>query len=38
MLFNASQDNILYRRMVKCIVLNKENFIDDCTSKSGYIS
>lgn len=38
MLCNASQDNILYKRMVKCMVLYKKNFIHDCISKSGNIS
>lgn len=38
MLCNASQDNILYKRMVKCMISYKENFIDNCISKSGNIS
>lgn len=38
MLCIASQDNILYKRMVKCMILYKKNFIDDCISKSGNIS
>lgn len=38
MLCIASQDNILYKGMVKCMILYKKNFIDDCISKSGNIS